>query len=97
MKSTTDPRSVSLSSTHLNDRGTCSVQSIQTVSVPRIVRSKCTFNAGSSTNLIKINQKNAKYMNKFFFKAWAPKYPVTHTQSKLLFWSKLIYSTELLL
>ncbi len=33
---------------------TCSVQSIQTVSVPRIVRSKYTFNAGSRTNLIVI-------------------------------------------
>ncbi len=33
---------------------TCSVQSIQTVSVPRIVRSKYTFNAGSRKNLIVI-------------------------------------------
>ncbi len=43
-----------LCSTHLNDKGTCSVQSIQTVSVPRIVRSKYKFNAGSRTNLIMI-------------------------------------------
>ncbi len=67
MKSTTDPRSVSLSSTHLNDRGTCSVQSIQTVSVPRIVRSKCTFNAGSSTNLIKIKPEKCKIHEQIFF------------------------------
>ncbi len=39
-------------STHLNEKGTCSVQSIQTVSVPRIVRSKYKFYAGSRTNLI---------------------------------------------
>ncbi len=38
-------------STHLNDRSTCSVQSIQTVSVPRIVRSIYTFNAGSRKNM----------------------------------------------
>ncbi len=41
-------------STHLNDKGTCSVQSIQTVSVPQIVSSKYKFNAGSRTNLIVI-------------------------------------------
>ncbi len=34
-------------STHLNDRSTCIVQSIQTVSVPWIVRSTYKFNAGS--------------------------------------------------
>ncbi len=38
-------------STHLNDRSTCSVQSIQTVSVLRKVRSKYQFNAGSRKNL----------------------------------------------
>ncbi len=47
-------------STHLNDRGTCSVQSIQTVSVPRIVRSKYQFNAGSRTNLIVIKPEKCK-------------------------------------
>ncbi len=41
-------------STHLNYRGTCSVQSMQTVSVPRIVRSKYKFYAGSRKNLIVI-------------------------------------------
>ncbi len=47
-------------STHLNDRGTCSVQSIQTVSVPRIVRSKYKFNAWSRTNLIMIKPEKWK-------------------------------------
>ncbi len=47
-------------STHLNDKGTCSVQSIQTVSVPRIVRSKYKFNAGSRTNLIVIKPEKCK-------------------------------------
>ncbi len=47
-------------STHLNDKGTCSVQSIQTVSVPRIVSSKYKFNAGSRTNLIVIKPEKCK-------------------------------------
>ncbi len=47
-------------STHLNDKVTCSVQSIQTVSVPRIVRSKYKFNAGSRTNLIVIKPEKCK-------------------------------------
>ncbi len=53
-------------STHLNDRSTCSVQSIETVCVPRIVRSKYKCNAGSRKNLIvitpekyKINEQNS--------------------------------------
>ncbi len=55
-------------STHLNDRGTCSVQSIQTVSVPQIVRSKYKFNAGSSTNLIVIKPEKFKINEKHFLK-----------------------------
>ncbi len=47
-------------STHVNDRGTCSVQSLETVSVPRMVRSKYTFNAGSRKNLIVIKQEKCK-------------------------------------
>ncbi len=46
-------------STHLNDRGTCSVQSIQTVSVPRIVRSY-KLNAGSTKHLIVIKPEKCK-------------------------------------
>ncbi len=56
-------------STHLNDRSTCSVQSIQTVSVPRIVSSKYKFNAGSRTNLIVIKPEKWKINeHNFFFK-----------------------------
>ncbi len=47
-------------STHLNDKCTCSVQSIQTVSVPRIVSSKYKCNAGSRTNLIVIKPEKCK-------------------------------------
>ncbi len=47
-------------STHLNDKGTCSVQSIQTVSVPRIVSLKYKCNAGSRTNLIVIKPEKCK-------------------------------------
>ncbi len=47
-------------STHLNDKGTCSVKSIQTVSVPQIVRSKYKFSAGSRTNLIVIKPGKCK-------------------------------------
>ncbi len=46
--------------THLNDRNTCSVQSIQTVSVPRIVRSKYKFKARSRKNLIVIKPEKCK-------------------------------------
>ncbi len=47
-------------STNWNDRSTCSVQSIQTVSVPRIVRGKYKFNAGSRKNLIMIKPEKYK-------------------------------------
>ncbi len=47
-------------STNWNDRSTCSVQSIQTVSVPRIVRGKYKFNAGSRKNLIVIKPEKCK-------------------------------------
>ncbi len=39
-------------STHLNDINTCIVQSIETVCVPQIVRSKFRFNVRSRKNLI---------------------------------------------
>ncbi len=63
-------------STHLNYRSTCSVQSIQTVSVPRLVRAKYKFNAGSRKNLIVIKPEKCKINEQiiFFFKAWAPKH-----------------------
>ncbi len=54
-------------STHLNDKGTCSVQSIQTVSVPRILSSKYKFNAGSRTNLIVIKPEKCKINEQNFF------------------------------
>ncbi len=54
-------------STHLNDRSTCIVQSIQTVSVPRIVRSKYTFNAWSRKNLIVIKPEKCKINEQKFF------------------------------
>ncbi len=47
-------------STHIHDRSNCIVQSIQTVSVPRIVRSKYKFNAGSRKNLIVIKPEKCK-------------------------------------
>ncbi len=46
----------------------CSVQSIQTVSVPRIVRSKYKFNAGSRKNLIMIKPEKRELKNIFFLK-----------------------------
>ncbi len=53
-------------------RGTCSVQSIQTVSVPRIVRSKYKCNL---KNLIAIKSKQCKINYIYFFiKALAPKH-----------------------
>ncbi len=48
------------SSTHLNDRSNCVVQSIHTVSVPRIVRSKYKFNAGSRKIRIVIKPEKCK-------------------------------------
>ncbi len=72
-------------STHLNDKGTCSVQSIQTVSVPRIVSSKYKFYAGSRTNLIVIKPEKCKINEQTIFKAWAPKHPITHTESSYCF------------
>ncbi len=74
-------------STHLNDRGTFSVQSIQTVSVTRIMRSKYKCNAGSRKNLIVIKPEKCKIMFFFFFKAWGPKHPVTHNQSIYCKWN----------
>ncbi len=62
-------------STHLNDRSNCVVQSIHTVSVPRIARSKYKFNAGSRKNLIVIKpEKMQNKWTKTIFKAWAPKH-----------------------
>ncbi|KAI2644996.1 GDSL lipase [Labeo rohita] len=61
-------------SERLND-STCTVQSIKTVSVPRIVRSKHKFNAGSRKNLIVIKpEKNQNTQTETIFKAWAPKH-----------------------
>ncbi len=45
----------------------CSVQSIQTVSVPQIVRSKYKLNAGSRKNLIVIKPEKCKINEQFFF------------------------------
>ncbi len=57
--------------TFFNARDTCSIQSIQTVSVPRIVRSKYQFNAGSRTNLIVIKPEKCKINEqKLFLKGW---------------------------
>ncbi len=53
-------------STHLNDRSTCRVQSIQTVSVPQIVRAKYKCNAGSRKNLI-MTKPEKKKMNKNYY------------------------------
>ncbi len=55
--------------THLNDRGTCSFQTIQTVSVPQIVRSEYKCNAGFIKNLIVIKPEKCKINEqKHFFK-----------------------------
>ncbi len=53
--------------THLNDRGTCSFQTIQTVSVPQIVRSKYKCNAGFIKNLIVIKPEKCKINEQKFF------------------------------
>uniref|UniRef100_A0A671QL14 SGNH hydrolase-type esterase domain-containing protein n=1 Tax=Sinocyclocheilus anshuiensis TaxID=1608454 RepID=A0A671QL14_9TELE len=48
---------VGFCSIHLNDKSTCVVKSIKTVSVPRLVRSKYYFNVGSRKNLIVIKRE----------------------------------------
>ncbi len=73
-------------STHLNDRSTCSVQSIQTVSVPQIVRSKYKFNAGSRKNLIVIKPEKKKLnWTKAIF--GLPKHQVTDTENSYCKWN----------
>ncbi len=55
------------------------------MSVPRIVSSKYKFYAGSRTNLIVIKPEKCKINEQTIFKAWAPKHPITHTESSYCF------------